>query len=129
MRPGDRSAIMDLISMYSYAYDENLMDEFMALFAEDAEVDLVSHSRGLEEIRGQVEERRRSLAEAGVQPRHHQTVTVLEEVSDGVVRGKTYVLLTWFHEETSELELRYSGVYEDEFVRTEEGWKFKRRFS
>jgi hypothetical protein len=40
-----------------------------------------------------------------------------------------YVLLTWYHEDTSRLELRYSGVYDDEFIRTGEDWRFGRRMS
>lgn len=43
----DRLEIQDLVSMYSYAYDENLIDEFMALFADDAELDLLTYSKDL----------------------------------------------------------------------------------
>jgi len=123
----DRLEIQDLISMYSYAYDENLIDEFMSLFADDAEVDLLTYSKGLDEIRGQIEERRHYLRNNGIHPRHHQTVTVLKDISDTRVQGKTYILLTWYREDASELELRFSGMYDDEFVKTDSGWKFRKR--
>lgn len=129
MNVEDRLAILDLISRYSYTYDENLIDEFMTIFADDAEVDLVTYSKGLEEIRKQVEEKRKSLSDNGIQPRHHQTITILTELSENRVHGKTYVLLTWYHKDTSKLELRYSGMYDDEFIKTDKGWKFKKRIS
>ncbi len=129
MNVEDKLAILDLISRYSYTYDENLIDEFMTLFTDDAEVDLLTYSKGLEEIRKQVEERRKYLSDNGIQPRHHQTITVLTEVSENRVHGKTYVLLTWYHKGRSELELRYSGMYDDEFIKTDAGWKFHKRIS
>jgi len=55
MKVDDRLEIQDLISRYSYTYDENLIDEFMTLFTDDAEVDLLTFSKGFKEIRKQVE--------------------------------------------------------------------------
>ena len=129
INPEDYLAILDLISRYSYYYDENQIDEFMELFTDDAEVDLVAYSKGKEDIRRQVTERRLSLGEQGIQLRHHQTIMVLNSIDDETLHGKTYVLLTWHHRDTSNLELRYSGVYDDVYVKTGDGWKFRKRFS
>lgn len=127
MKVEDRLKIQDLISMYSYTYDENLIDEFMTLFSDDAEVDLLTYSKGLDEIRKQVEERRKYLSNNGIHPKHHQTITVLTDISENRVYGKTYFLLTWYREASSELELRNSGMYNDEFIKTDSGWKFRKR--
>jgi hypothetical protein len=129
MKVDDRLEIQDLISRYSYTYDENLIDEFMTLFADTAEVNLLTYSKGVEDIRKQVEKRRQHLSDEGIQPRHHQTVTILTEQTETIVQGKTYVLLTWCHKATSELEVKHSGMYNDEFIKTDSGWKFSKRMT
>jgi hypothetical protein len=83
----------------------------------------------VDKIRKQVEELRTCLSDNGLQPRHHQTITVLTELSETWVQGKTYLLLTWYHTDTSELEIRASGMYDDEFIKTDAGWKFKKWLS
>ena len=127
----DRLAIAEQIARYSFAWDEQDLDGYVALFSDDAifEVDPELpggpsvHAHGHEAIRAWAEERMASR-KPGVQVRHHQSGTLFEELGDDRARTRTMLL-------TSRVgpagEPPTSGVYHDEWQRTPEGWRFARR--
>lgn len=130
MNAEDRQAILDLISRYSHSYDANDMEGFAALFDKDAV--LTSPRLGMKttssaQICQAMAARRQMLAEQGIQPRHYQTNTLLTENAEGHVRGRTMILVTWQHAGEPEPKVMHTGVYEEEFRKTGEGWKFSKR--
>jgi len=135
MTPEDRHEILDLISGYAYSYDGNDMDALIALFDDDAVTNIFVPSQDLpfhttttrSQLREEIGERRASLAKQGIQPRHFLANTFLTEVSEGRVLGRTVLLVAWQRTGNLMPKVMHSGIYEDEFRRTPNGWKFVRR--
>ena len=126
----DRQAILDLISSYSHTYDSKDADGFIALFAEDGV--MVSNSSGAraptrQELLAGVKDRFASFREDGIQSRHYQTNTVLDPLADGSVSGETIMAVAWQRRDEPAPVLAHTGTYGDLFVKTDSGWKFKRR--
>ena len=91
----DRQAILDLISSYSYAYDASDLERFAALFQANAVVTFrQGNLTGNAHIREAMAARRRWVAQQGIQPRHYQTNTLLTEIAEGHVKGRTMILVT-----------------------------------
>ena len=124
----DRQAILDLISSYSYAYDASDLERFAALFQANAVVTFrQGNLTGNAHIREAMAARRRWVAQQGIQPRHYQTNTLLTEIAEGHVKGRTMILVTWQRSGEPEPKVVHTGFYDDEFRRTAEGWQFSRR--
>ena len=127
----DRLAILEMIARYSYAWDEQDAEAYMALFAEDAifEVDPelpggpATHAHGREAIGAWARERMAARV-VGVQTRHHQTGTLFEELSADEARTRTMLLTTRVGPNAGPST---TGVYYDEWRRTPDGWRFARR--
>ena len=133
----DRFEILDLISSYSHAWDSNDVDLHLSLFIDEPNIGEVG-----EEFKGKPSEYRKTdkkfirqffevfhhqISEKGSQSRHIQTNTLLEELSDGFVSGKTiYTVLVQYRGDPNP-RLFSCGIYEDEFVKTSDGWKFRSR--
>ena len=128
----DRAEILDLISQYAYTFDEDRIDEYVDLFLDDAELSFYitgqdeptvttsSNDERLEVVRGI---RSSELNQPG-QPRHFQTNTVLERISDSRVSGRTMVLCSQQPYDGSDCKLLFSGVYEDVFQKSNGRWFF-----
>lgn len=128
----DRSEILELISEYAFAFDEDRIPEFVKLFLDDAQLSfytatseepfsaVYSNTERLVELQAI---RSGPLNEAG-QPRHIQTNTILKYISADRVCGRTLVVCTQQPYDGSESKTLFTGVYEDEFQRTPNGWKF-----
>src|SRR3990172_1402873 len=124
----DRQAILDLISSYSYAYDASDLERFAALFQANAVVTFrQGNLTGNAHIREAMAARRRWVAQQGNQPRHFQTNTLLTEIAEGHVKGRTMILVTWQRSGEPEPKVVHTGFYDDEFRRTAEGWQFSKR--
>ena len=124
----DRQAILDLISSYSYAYDASDLERFAALFQANAVVTFrQGNLTGNAHIREAMAARRRWVAQQGIQPRHYQTNTLLTEIAEGHVKGRTMILVTWQRSGEPEPKVVHTGFYDDEFRRTAEGWRFSKR--
>ena len=68
----------------------------------------------------------------GIQTRHFQTNTIFIELTENTVQAKTVylstkVLLNDMVDMENNPLTSYQGVYEDVFVKTKNGWKFKKR--
>jgi len=124
----DRQAIMDLIYEYSYTYDENDISRFSYLFTEDGVWDSpIGTAKSRDEIFGLLAPRREMIAKRGIQNRHYQTNTILTLSSDGEVKGKTMVLVTWQFPGETFARVHLTGYYDDEFQFTTDGWRISRR--
>ena len=137
MNAEDRFEILDLISNYSYAFDENDIEKFLSLFIDEPYLGEVGEQfigtpseykkKDKKSIRQGIEFLHKNNIEYGSQCRHLQTNTVLEDQSEGLVSGKTiYTVLLQYRGDPNP-RLVSCGIYEDEFVKTDEGWKFRSR--
>ena len=128
MNADDRQAILDLISSYSYAYDANDIERLGALFCQDAVLTFQTISlTGSLQIQEAMAARRQWLAEQRIQPRHYQTNSTLTAMPEGHVRGRTMLLVTHQHSGEPAAKVVHTGVYNDEFRKTADGWRFFRR--
>ncbi|MEQ8233618.1 MAG: nuclear transport factor 2 family protein [Gammaproteobacteria bacterium] len=134
-RAGDRQEILDLISAYSYNYDLNDIPAWLSLFTEDAvwawyagpDQTLAVLLDGRQELEDFVAPRRANLAQQGVQMRHYQTNTTFTSFERRRATAKTIVLVTWQYANETAPRAIHTGVYEDTFVKTRDGWKFEER--
>lgn len=133
--PEDRADILDLISEYSYSFDEDRISEYVALFLADAElsfynagaaVPLASTSTNDERLAVMQSIRSGPINQPGI-PRHIQTNTVLRVVAPNRVAGRTMVICTQQPYDGSPCRVLFSGVYEDQFQKTDQGWRFAAR--
>jgi len=124
----DRVEILNLIYQYSYTYDNNEMEKFISLFTNDGVWEApIGKAKTSEEIYSLLATRREAIAVSGIQNRHFQTNTVLIEISPDRVEGKTMVLVTWQFPEQKYAQVHLTGIYQDEFTKTDDGWKFTKR--
>ena len=125
----DRSEIMDIIYRYSYTVDARDLDGFVSLFTEDCrwvahlpEKPVILDSRT--KLREHVATRLKYFTDQGIQTRHLQANTILTRVNADQVRGVTYVMLLGQVRGEPTPRVISTGLYEDEFVKTEDGWRF-----
>jgi len=130
-----RQEILDLISAYSYTCDAKDVPRWLDLFTQDAvwawyagpQKTLTVSLPGKQAMSDFFTPRLAALAQQGIQSRHFQTNTVFTSFNGREATAKTYILVTWQY--AGELVPRpvHTGYYEDKFVRTPRGWKFKER--
>lgn len=130
-----RQEILDVISAYGWLYDSGQIGKWVDLFTQDTrwvwyagpQKTFTVGLNGKTELRNFVEPRRIGLAEQGIQPRHYQTNTVFLSLNGQRAITRTYVVVLWQY--AGELTPRpiHTGYYEDVFVKTRGGWKFKER--
>ena len=131
MRTEDRLAILERIARYSSAWDERDLEGYADLFTADGAFVVDPGLPGGPAVRAEGREAIRDWARGrmearapDVQIRHHQSGTVFEELEGDRARTRTMLL-------TSRVgpggEPPSSGVYDDEWRRTPEGWRLARR--
>ena len=125
----DRSEITDLIYRYSYTVDARDLEGFLSLFTEDCrwvanlpEKPIVLESRT--KLREYVTTRLKYFTDQGIQTRHLQTNTILTRVNADQVQGVTYIMLLGQVKGEAAPRVISTGIYKDQFVKTEEGWRF-----
>lgn len=128
----DRVEILDLISEYAYTFDEDRIEEHVSLFLEDAELSFyvagsheptVSTSSNQERLQV-VQQIRSSAVNLPGQPRHFQTNTVLRRLSNTRISGRTMLVCTQQPHDGSDCRLLFSGVYKDEYEKSNGRWRF-----
>jgi hypothetical protein len=128
----DRLAILEIITRYSFCWDERETDAFAELFAEDAVFQTdpeapngpVIRNVGREAIREWARGRHASHDLSKNQARHIQTGTLFDELTPDRATTRTMLLITRFGPELGDFG---TGVYYDEWVKTAEGWRFASR--
>lgn len=121
----DRLAIEELVTEYAWLLDHRRWDDVATLFTNDAWLFI----RGREivgrdglakwaEYRAQKKSRR---------TQHQMTLLRLEEVEADLVTGTAALVLHVAKTGGSGTYVDLVGEYEDEYARTPDGWRFRRR--
>ena len=133
----EKIEVYELISEYSYMWDTHNVDGLLNLFTDDCTWDWYRYD-GKTEVLCKNKEQLKAHAENLMRPkklltRHQQTNTIVLDYQNGVIKTRTMVFVTYlFHKKIrkglfNKPKAIYQGIYEDEFVKTAEGWKFKNR--
>jgi 3-phenylpropionate/cinnamic acid dioxygenase small subunit len=121
----DRLAIEALVNEYAWLLDHRRWDDVLGLCTEDA----VLRIRG-REIVGQEGLARWAEYRAQKSARrtqHQMTLLRLEPVEHGLVKGTAALVLHVAKTGGSGTYVDLVGEYRDEYVRTDGGWRFRRR--
>lgn len=126
--------ITELISRYGNCLDAGDFDGLEALFAPDAVFRIVPENgtpplEGSRGIRGAIE-RRWTLVHGGAQRRHVMSNVVVETLDRAPARAQARTVLVVYEVAKaagSQIHVHGMGVYQDELVRQEGGWRFSER--
>jgi uncharacterized protein (TIGR02246 family) len=130
----DKLAIQEVIAQYAYTYDAQDAEGFAALFTEDAVWERFASGATRPEIRLESRAAIRAWAAQRLQERlgrftsrHHQSGILFDELTSESARTRTMVLVT--HQGVTEAAPRptASGMYHDQWRKTQEGWRFVQR--
>jgi 3-phenylpropionate/cinnamic acid dioxygenase small subunit len=130
----DRLMIQDLISRYGRTYDDRDAEGWAALFTDSAPMPIYIAGKLTRELN--TNEERKKWAQSrfdtfdndGVfKTRHFQTNTLLTQRDDGAVEGTTLFLVTFQYAAETTPRPIHTGMYQDRFVKTHEGWRFAKR--
>lgn len=119
-----RQAITDVMHAYCRCADQNHNDEQAELFAEDG---IADWGRG--ELRGRAEISA-YLAEAlsrYAATSHHVSNIEIDLTDDRTATATSYVIAWHRHVDPGADDFTLFGRYDDEWVRTDDGWKIARR--
>ena len=127
----DKLAIHEVIARYSYTWDAKDPDGFALLFTEDGVWELVAPGDTIPQIRSESRPAIRTMALedfqgrlAGVITRHHQTGLVFDALGVDSARTCTMVLVTRQEASDAVPRLSHTGVYDDQWRKTQAGWQF-----
>jgi|SRR5690625_252717 len=125
--PTDRLAIEELFSRYSWAIDTGDVEAFDELFVEDAELEDTVVNRSFTApgaARAFADYFRNREVFPGRQ--HWVGPAVMTMTDDHTCHVRSFVMASHLYS-TGANYLTFLGSYDDEIVRTEAGWKFRRR--
>ena len=139
----DRLEIYELFSAYGHAVDLGAIDKFAEIFTPDGVLELrvgdgpALLREGRTYLEG-VEAIQKAMADAPAmpaRPEHHVTNIVITAVDGDHVKTLSNIIGPWHRGEIFTAEHGdygytgefFSGVYEDELLRTPEGWRITRR--
>jgi len=116
----DRAAITELISLHGHLFDDGEFDRLDLLFTTSVRYDVTAFGGGV--LQGIEAIRAATLALGGRNPvGHHVTNVVLTEQPDGSVRARSKGIGVYADGTAG------SVTYEDEIVRTDDGWRIDAR--
>ena len=123
----DELAIRNLIAQLAQLADDGALDDYIQCFSEDAVWGGANfgEKKGLEEIMaGAVERRGNGTSGPGTHTRHVITTTT---VSLGGDRASARSIFHFYTSTNATPTLQLMGIYDDEFLRADDGWKLSRR--
>jgi len=129
-----KQEIIETIYQYSYTWDSKNPDKLSELFTENAvwewfpagaKKPKVSFANRNKFIKFASERFKTNLADR--QTRHYQTNTVFLEIKNNFARTQTMILLIHKIKGEKQPKVMGSGIYKDEFIKTQDGWKISRR--
>lgn len=131
----DRQDILDLISLYGQSYDSKDLKTWLTIFTEDClwawysgpEKKKSVYLEGKTAMKNFFEPRVADMAKKGIQSRHYQMNTLFGLYSGETVPARTYIMIIWQQADEEIPKITVTGYYDDEFVKTATGWKFKKR--
>jgi uncharacterized protein (TIGR02246 family) len=127
-------AIHEMIAQYSYTYDGGDPEGFAQVFAEDGVFEIFVRGKTTPSVRLQS---RKEIREWAAQPlqarvgrftsRHYQFGTLFDVLTSESALTRTMVLVT--HQDVTGAAPRPtgSGVYHDQWRKTDQGWRLARR--
>lgn len=127
-RVADELEIRNLVAKLAQLADEGELDDYIELFTEDAHWDggvALGSAKGHEEILAAARGRRASgRGGPGSHSRHVVTTATVDVQGD---RATGRAVFHYYRNTDAVPELMLLGVYEDEFVRSQRGWRLARR--
>lgn len=127
--PDSREQILNLMNEYCYRIDAGDLEGFAALF-EDAVFHVLGDPSGGQNGAAEVLEMLGNITLYDGKPlSKHVLSNVTIEVDDehGTATAQSYITVYQAVPPDFPLQAIFLGHYHDEFVRTESGWRFKRR--
>ena len=128
-----RAEIHDLLARFAQCLDAGEFDQLEGMFADDAtfavEPDpgiVPARIDGSGAIRAAFEARRASYADQA-QRRHVVSTIVVDEISSDRARARSFLTIISTPANGGAIEIRGSGVYDDVFARSAQGWCFAER--
>ncbi len=126
-----KQAIRDVLYQYTYNFDGKNPDQFVELFLPNAVWEIFPRGaekplfsfKGREDLKNFVANRFKTVL-ATRQTRHYITNTVFLELTADYARTQSTVLVVHKIKGKKLPVLINSGVYDDEFKKTKDGWKF-----
>ena len=120
LSPGDRAEITELLARHGHLFDDGEFDRLDLLFTASVRYDVTAFGGGV--LEGIEAIRAATLALGDRNPvGHHVTNVVLTEQPDGSVRGRSKGIGIYADGTAG------SVTYEDEIVRTGDGWRIDAR--
>ncbi len=128
----DRLALLDLIAEYAFTWDDRDADGWSNLFIENAVWEMHDFGSACSEVILQTRSELRAAADrvaerSATQARHHQGSTLFTDLGQDSAHARTLFFVTHQRSDEATPRMTVSGVYEDDFVRTDAGWRFARR--
>lgn len=123
----DELAVRNLIAQLAQSADDGDLDDYIQLFSEDAVWGGAGfgEKKGHEEIMaGAVERRASGTSGPGTHTRHVITTTT---VSLGGDRANARSIFHFYASTHATPTLQIMGIYDDEFQRSDSGWRLSRR--
>ena len=131
MDPVDRLALSDLVHRYAAGIDERQFDDVVELFTTDATLSLPDPPRSLEPTAvhgGHSEIRTAVRAVAAAARTQHAIVGEVYTPEPGGAYGRISCIANHFSRDDDEVtNVAWYLRYDDEYVRTDAGWRFRRR--
>lgn len=127
-RAADELEIRNLVARLAQLADDGELDEYIQLFTEDAVWDggaALGTKQGHAELLAAARDRRASgAAGPGTNSRHVITTSVVDVADD---RATGRAVFHFYVKTDGAPELALLGLYDDEFERTDGGWRLSRR--
>jgi 3-phenylpropionate/cinnamic acid dioxygenase small subunit len=120
----EKEAIRELFSEYCFRMDDGLYRDVAELFTEDGEwTASYSHARGREEIAAMLA-RNIPPRQSGVTRKHFVLNSLIRVAGNTATARASYLV---FVGRGGGPEPVVAGTYDDDLVKGEEGWRFRRR--
>jgi 3-phenylpropionate/cinnamic acid dioxygenase small subunit len=127
----DRLALSDLVHRYAAGADDRRFDEVVALFADDATLSVPDPPRSLEPTathRGRAEIERAIAAVTAAARTQHAIVGEVYTAAPHGARGRVSCIAHhWSRHDDQLTDVVWHLRYDDEYVRTDAGWRFRGR--
>lgn len=134
MSADDKLAIHETIARYSYTYDGLDADGYAGVFTNDGVFEVFLPGQTSPAVRIESRMAIREWAARRLQKRrgrfgsrHYQSGTVFDELTANSAQTRTMVLVTHQHAGEPTPRIAHTGVYLDEWRRTDEGWRIAHR--
>jgi 3-phenylpropionate/cinnamic acid dioxygenase small subunit len=122
----DRMAIDALVTEYAWLLDHRRFDDVLELFTDDAELRIRGQKiHGAAGLQQWLEQRASNQHQRSSQ--HQMSLLRLERVEDGLIRGTAGLVLHVAKSGSTGTYVDLVGEYQDEYARTDSGWRFRRR--